>query len=287
MGPTESTISEHTRKAYATDWAHYTRWCRLNGHPALPPSVAHIENYLTDLSRSSQLASSSLRRRRAGIVWNYRQRGFDLEIQSTPLPDTVTALPTHQVQRPATKEAITPQEMRAMLATLPYDLRGLRDRAMLLVGYIGGLRRSEIIGLDASPDRSDDSMGGLEFRDNFLRVTIEARTEVRTVTLHRGTSAQTCPVHSVQQWLHFAKIEAGPVFVRTSRDGKRALSARLNDRHIPRLIKSTVLRSGIRADLPENERLALFSGQSLRAASAKLATADNRVDLNLTRALGF
>ena len=77
-------------------------------------------------------------------------------------------------------------------------------------------------------------------------------------------------------WLHFAKIDFGPVFVRTSRDGKRALETRLNDKHVARLIKRTVLDAGIRSELPEKDRLALFSGHSLRAGLASSAEVDER-----------
>ncbi|MCV6594655.1 MAG: tyrosine-type recombinase/integrase, partial [Silicimonas sp.] len=77
-------------------------------------------------------------------------------------------------------------------------------------------------------------------------------------------------------WLHFAKIDWGPVFTRVSRDGRRALEARLSDKHVARLIKSTVLAAGLRSDLPEKERLALFSGHSLRAGLASHAEVDER-----------
>jgi integrase len=83
-------------------------------------------------------------------------------------------------------------------------------------------------------------------------------------------------VHALEQWLHFAKINFGPIFVGVSRDGKRALQARMNDKHIARLIKQTVVKSGIRADLPEKERVALFSGHSLRAGLASSAEVDER-----------
>jgi len=83
-------------------------------------------------------------------------------------------------------------------------------------------------------------------------------------------------VHALEQWLHFARIDFGPVFVRTSRDDTRALDARLNDKHVARLIKQCVLAAGIRSDLPEKDRLALFSGHSLRAGLASSAEVDER-----------
>lgn len=87
----------------------------------------------------------------------------------------------------------------------------------------------------------------------------------------QGTSDQTCPVHALAQWLHFAKISFGRIFVGTSRDGKRASETRLNDKHVARLIKSCARDAGLRPDLPEAERLRLFSGHSLRAGLASSA----------------
>lgn len=60
------------------------------------------------------------------------------------------------------------------------------------------------------------------------------------------------------------KINAGPLFRRTTRDNNRVLDAQLSDKHVAR--QQTVLVAGLRSDLPEKQRLALFSGQSLRAA---------------------
>ena len=72
------------------------------------------------------------------------------------------------------------------------------------------------------------------------------------------------------------EIDFGPVFVRTSRDGNRALENRLCDKHVARLVKRTVLDAGIRSDLPKKARLALFSGHSLRAGLASAAQVDER-----------
>jgi integrase len=172
------------------------------------------------------------------------------------------------------KEAILRDDILAIVATLPYDLRGLRDRAILLLGYAGGLRRSEIVSLDVHKDDTPDSGGWVDILDKGALLTLNAKTGWREVEIGRGSSDQTCPVHAIDQWLHFAKIDFGPVFVRTSRDCTKALEARLSDKHVARLIKQTVLDSGIRSDLPEKERIALFSGHSLRAGLASSAEVD-------------
>jgi integrase len=177
---------------------------------------------------------------------------------------------------PVQKEAILAEYIRAMIATLPFDLRGLRDRAILLIGYAGGLRRSEIVSLDVHKDNTPDSRGWIEMLDDGALLKLNAKTGWREVEIGRGSSDQTCPVYALEQWLHFAKIDFGPLFRRTTRDNRRALDARLSDKHVARLIKKTVLDAGIRSELPEKDRLALFSGHSLRAGLASSAEVDER-----------
>ena len=106
---------------------------------------------------------------------------------------------------------------------------------------------------------------------------MNAKTGWREVEIGRGSSDQTCPVHALEQWLHFARIDFGPVFVRTSRDGKRALEARLNDKHVARLIKQLRARAPASAPTcPRRSVCALFSGHSLRAGLASSAEVDER-----------
>ncbi|UWR35335.1 tyrosine-type recombinase/integrase (plasmid) [Sulfitobacter sp. W027] len=270
--------SENTLKAYAKDWAHFARWCRLKGTDPLPLSPEIIGLYLANLAaptaKAPALSVSTIERRLSGLSWNYMQRGFNLDRKNRHIATVLAGIKRKHARPPVQKEAILAEDILAMVATLPYDLRGLRDRAILLIGYAGGLRRSEIVSLDVHKDDTPDSGGWIEFLDEGALLTLNAKTGWREVELGRGSSDQTCPVHALEQWLHFAKIDFGPVFVRTSRDGAKALEARLNDKHVARLIKRTVLDAGIRAELPEKERLALFSGHSLRAGLASSAEID-------------
>ncbi|WP_341485609.1 tyrosine-type recombinase/integrase [Thioclava sp. GXIMD4215] len=276
--------SENTLKAYAKDWAQFARWCRLRGTDPLPPSPELIGLYLADLAAGSgpspALSVSTIDRRLSGLSWNYAQRGFTLDRKNRHIASVLAGIRRKHARPPVQKEAILAEDILAMLATLPYDLRGLRDRAILLLGYAGGLRRSEIVSLDVHKDDTPDSGGWIEIMDGKdgggALLTLNAKTGWREVEVGRGSKDQTCPVHALTQWLHYAKIDFGPVFVGTSRDGKQALEARLNDKHVARLIKRCVLNAGIRSDLPEKDRLALFSGHSLRAGLASSAEVDER-----------
>jgi integrase len=272
--------SDNTLKAYAKDWAHFARWCRMKGAEPLPPSPEVIGLYVADLASGSgpspALSVSTIERRLSGLAWNYAQRGFTLDRKNRHIATVLAGIKRKHARPPVQKEAIMAKDILAMVATLPFDLRGLRDRAILLLGYAGGLRRSEIVSLDMHKDDSPDSGGWVDILDKGALLTLNAKTGWREVEVGRGSSEQTCPVRALEQWLYFGRIDFGPIFVGTSRDGKRTLEARLSDKHVARLIKRTVRDAGIRAELPEKERLALFSGHSLRAGLASSAEADER-----------
>jgi len=273
-------VSENTLKAYAKDWAHFSRWCRMRGTDPLPSSPQLIGLYIADLAapqgRIPALSVSSIERRLSGLAWGYAQRGESLDRKDRHVAGVLAGIRRKHARPPVQKEAILPEDLRDMLATLPHDLRGLRDRAILLLGFAGGLRRSEIVALDHGKDDTPDSGGWVEVLDGGVLITLRGKTGWREVEIARGSNDQTCPVHALTQWLHYAKIDFGPIFVAVSRNGLKKTEDRLSDKHVARLIKQTVRDAGLRPDLPEAERIRLYSGHSLRAGLASSAEVDER-----------
>lgn len=272
--------SENTRSAYAKDWAQFARWCRMRGADPLPSSPQLIGLYITDLAapqgKAPALSVASIERRLSGLAWGYAQRGERLDRKDRHIATVLAGIRRKHARPPMQKEAILPEDLRDMLATLPHDLRGLRDRAILLIGFAGGLRRSEIVSLDHGRDDTPDSGGWVDILEDGLLLTLRSKTGWREVEIGRGSTDQTCPVHALSQWLHYARIDFGPIFVAVSRSGLKATDERLSDKHVARLIKTCVRDAGLRPDLPETERIRLFSGHSLRAGLASSAEVDER-----------
>lgn len=169
------------------------------------------------------------------------------------------------------------EDIIAMVETLDRgSLRGLRDRAMLLIGFAGGLRRSEIVGLDLKPDQTEDGRGWIEILDKGVLITLRGKTGWREVEVGRGSADATCPVAAIETWIKFAKLAHGPLFRRVKGQGKAVGSERLNDKEVARLVKRAALAAGVRGDLSEIERAFKFSGHSLRARLASSAEVDKR-----------
>ncbi|MEK1932546.1 MAG: site-specific integrase [Pararhizobium sp.] len=282
-GYVEAASSANTRRAYASDWKHFTAWCRRQNLPPLPPEPQIVGLYITACASGTVTGDkkpnsvSTIERRLSSLSWNYAQRGQPLDRRDRHIATVMAGIRNTHAKPPVQKEAVMPQDIIAMLETLDQgSLRGIRDRAMLLVGFAGGLRRSEIVGLDMKKDQTQDGRGWIEILAKGLLVTLRGKTGWREVEVGRGSSDATCPIAALEMWLKLAKIAHGPLFRRVTNKGKSVGSERLNDQEVARLVKRTALAAGVRGDLTEGERAQKFSGHSLRAGLASSAEVDER-----------
>jgi len=282
----EAASSANTRRAYASDWKHFSSWCRRQGFSLMPPDPQAVGLHITVLASGSATGAapagdkksvSAIERRLSALTWNYAQRGQLLDRKDRHIATVMAGIRNKHAAPPRQKEAVLPEDMIAMLETLHRGtLRGLRDRAMLLLGFAGGLRRSEVVGLDCGRDQTEDSSGWVEILDKGMLLRLRGKTGWREVEVGHGSADSTCPVVALETWLKFARIAHGPLFRRVTGQGKQVGANRLNAQEVARLVKRTALAAGVRGDLPEGERGMMFASHSLRAGLASSAEVDER-----------
>jgi integrase len=265
--------ADNTQRAYAADWRQFASWLRRQVLPETPPDPEAVGLYLaSQVERGgAELSVATLERRLSGIAWRYRQLGQPLDIRDRHIATVLAGIRRRHGRPPLQKAAIFADELLAMLATLDMDLRGLRDRAILAIGFAGGLRRSEIVGLDCGPSQSEDGSGWIELLPEGGLLTIRGKTGWRDVEIGRGSRADTCPVALLETWLRLGRISHGPLFRAIARRNGGVSGERLTDKHVVRLVQKCALAAGLRGDLAEGERRLAFGGHSLRAGLASSA----------------
>jgi integrase len=268
-----SAQADNTQRAYAADWRQFASWLRRQGFAETPPDPEAVGLYLASQveRRGAELSVATLERRLSGIAWRYRQLGEPLEIRDRHIATVLAGIRRRHGRPPAQKAAIFADELLAMLATLEMDLRGLRDRAILAIGFAGGLRRSEIVGLDCGPRQTEDGSGWVELFPEGALLTVRGKTGWRDVEIGRGSRPDTCPVALLETWLRLGRISHGPLFRAIARKNGGVSGERLTDKHVVRLVKTCALAAGLRGDLTEGERRLAFGGHSLRAGLASSA----------------
>lgn len=274
--------ADNTRRAYDADWRQFSAWLRRQGLDPLPPDPQTVGLYLAACMEGARgrepVSVATLERRLAGICWHYRQRAEPLDTSDRHISTVLAGIRRAHGRPAAQKEAIFADELLAMLATLEMDLRGIRDRAILAIGFSGGLRRSEIVGLDCGPDQSEDGTGWIEIfppagpdNEGGALLQIAGKTGWREVEIGRGARPETCPVALLETWMRLGRISRGPLFRKVARKNGGVAPERLTDKHVARLVQKTALAAGIRGDLTEGERRLAFGGHSLRAGLASSA----------------
>ena len=241
--------ASNTQRAYAADWRHFSSWLRRQGLSQLPPDPQTVGLYLAacaDGSGHGAKPTSVATLERAPLrdllalppAWR-AARSRDRHISSV-----LAGIRRQHGKPPVQKEAVFADELLAMLATLDMDLRGLRDRAILAIGFAGGLRRSEITGLDCGSEQSEDGTGWVEIFGGWSHLpTINGKTGWREVEIGRGSRPETCPVALLETWMRLATRRARPT-VSPDRAQKRRRLLRAPHRQARRQARQTRAQGG-------------------------------------------
>lgn len=241
-------IADSTRKAYRTDLADFMQWG--GAVPATPETIAA---YLAD--RADSLSPITLARRLVAIGRAHTSQGLDDPTKS----DLVrTVLRGIRRTNGVAQRQVVPVLKADLLAMLPqmHGTKGLRDRALLLLGFAGAFRRSELVALDYTD---------LQFVNEGLIVYLrKSKTDQeavgRKIGVPHGRTAG-CPVRALREWLGHAQITAGPIFRSVNKGG--GIGSRLSAHAVALIVKQHAQSIGLKA--------ANVSGHSLRAGLATSA----------------
>jgi len=260
----------NSRRAYRSDWRQFESWCRSHRLACLPAVPETVALYLTALAADHK--PSSLERKLTSITKAHQAAGFSTpaSMEHAAVSETMKGIRRTLGTAQPGKEPLLTADILKMLDTLGDGLPGSRDRALLLVGFAGGFRRSEIVSLDV--EDIAETADGLVIRVRRSKTDPEAKGT--TVALPYGSTAATCPVRSYRTWIAAAAIEAGPAFRSVDRHG-RVGSGRLNTGSVARLIKRAAEVAGLD---PAN-----YAGHSLRAGFVTQAFLNGAAEVAIMR----
>lgn len=242
-------LAPSTLRAYRSDWSIFVQWCLQHQQSALPTTPEILALFLSQQA-SASINTSTLSRRCAAIRYAHLMAGHPTPTQHTTVSATLKGIRRTHGRAPKRKTPTTAQKLRLMLQQCPHSLSGLRDKALLLLGFSGAFRRSELVALE---------IRDLDFTEEGLRVHVR-----RSKTDQEGQGAivpilnglQLKPVSALKAWLEAAEIKEGALFRPFTKNG-RLRNIPLSDRSVANLIKRYAHLAGFEA---EN-----FSGHSLRS----------------------
>jgi integrase len=251
--------SPATLRVYAAHWRTFAAFCDRHDVQSLPATPETVCAFIVEQAENHRAAT--LTAKLSAIAYQHRiakqPNPCDTEEVKTMLAGVRRTIGT----APRRKKAITPDILQRTLSAIPDDLRGRRDRAILLVGWCSAMRRSEIAGMKVED---------VTFTDYGARVLIpksktDQEGEGQYVQLERGNDLSMCPITVLRDWLSEAGITSGAIF-----RGIDLLTGRMNDeaitgRHVARIVKDAAERIG--------ESAHEFAGHSMRAGFVSCALA--------------
>ncbi len=250
--------ADNTRAAYRSAVRAWCAWCTQHAVSPLPASSRDLAAFLA-AGRDQGLASNTLKLRVAAVRFLHRAANLPSPTDTAEISETMAGI-RRDAPNPEKKRAATLTVLRELLAPIPDDLRGLRDRALLLVGFAGALRRSEIAAIQLNDLLRTDQ--GFELT---LKRSKGSQTDAVLVPLPYGRT-ELCPVRALTAWLQVAAMGDGPVFRRlwlppnTNPAGPPPLPAIGPDALTPRSIARIVQDRAVKAGFGRLE----FGGHSLK-----------------------
>jgi integrase len=219
-----------TLRGYRSDWRAFTAWCADRGAEPLPAAPELVALYISDLA--GRRAVGTIARHLTSIGQAHRRAGHPSPTGQQPVVDVWAGIRRTFGTAGQPKAALVTTDVRALVGPLGAGLIDVRDRALLLVGFAGAMRRSELVALDVAD--IEDIADGLVVTIRRSKTDQDGAGAVLGVPWGSGPS--TCPVRAYRAWLAVSGIESGAVFRQVDRHG-RLLAGRMSGRARARVMR--------------------------------------------------
>lgn len=274
MNSLSVTKANHTIDAYESDWNDFCDWCRYHHQTSYPAKPETIVNYINDLADYAK--ASTIRRRISAISENYNASGDHVEnpCRAWIVKEALIGLTRLKGTVQKGKTPIYWEEIEEMIHRMDLSsLQALRDRAVLLLGFMGAFRRSELAGLDVEDIR--------KYPQGIVVTIRHSKTDQTSAGQQIGIpylshSSMDC-IYALQEWLTAAGITSGPLFRSFLKNGKVS-SRRLSDKSINLIVKKYAASIGLNPEM--------YGAHSLRhgfATYAALQGVEERLIMKQTR----
>ena len=272
----QNSKANNTVRAYKSDFNDFGIFCAQNGFKSLPSDPKIVSLYLTYLS-TKNAKMSTLKRRLVSIGVIHKLKGHYLDTKHPAIIENIMGIKRRKGSFQKAKKPILINSLKKIINAIDKqkkeEIKKLRDRSIILIGFSGGFRRNEIVSLDY--DDLDFVPEGLKL--SIRRSKTDQFGEGFTKALPYFDSSQYCPVVSLKKLLDLSKIRSGPVFRRFSK-GSKLSENRLTDQTVALLIKEYLNLAGIDS---KN-----FSGHSLRSGFATSAAESGVEERNIMAMTG-
>jgi site-specific recombinase XerD len=254
--------SPNTIRAYKSDFNHFIEFCKKNSFKSLPAEPKVVSFYLTHLSGISKV--STLKRRLASISVIHKLKGHYIDIKHPLIIENLMGIQRKKGVFQKSKNPILINELKEIINVIEKnntnELKKNRDKALILIGFSGGFRRSELVNID---------LEDIEFTKEGLKIFIKrSKTdqsgEGMTKAIPYFKEKSFCPVIFLKKWIEVSNIKKGLLF-------------NISDKMVAILIKRYLLKAGF-----DSKK---YSGHSLRSGFATVAAdfgADEKSIMNIT-----
>ena len=272
----QSSKANNTLRAYKSDFNDFSLFCAKNGFNSIPSDPKIVSLYLTYLS-SKDAKMSTLKRRLVSIGVIHKLKGHYLDTKHPSIIENILGIKRRKGSIQIAKKPLLINNLKELINVIDEqkreEIKKLRDRSIILIGFSGGFRRNEIVSLDY--EDLDFVTEGLKI--NLRRSKTDQFGEGFKKALPYFDNPQYCPVVSLRKWLGVSKIASGPVFRRFSK-GSKLSNNRLTDQTVALLIKEYLQLAGIDS---KN-----YSGHSLRSGFATSAAESGVEERNIMAMTG-